>query len=215
MSALQNLMEKSQYEDELGLYDVEGDVLPFWTTDKYLCIAATDKETIDFLEETIKKLLARNGISESESPSEGLDVNEALDMIEHSGIKTNTIERDQIHFALYQLKYFMKDEKMYAPTAKAIRSAAVSTIRKFFRNVDELPGGLKKEDLMFHIQINDGGEKRDPYFVVFIEKKPGIEELFHKAFTADLDVDEEGWCIKFDLPQEYLREALNEFMMNA
>ena len=108
----------------------------------------------------------------------------------------------------------MKDKAQAPEAAKAIKSAAISTIRNFFKGL-EIPGGLSKSDLRFHVQINDGGEDKDPYFMFFISKAPGIQELFHKAFSADIEVDDEGWCTKFALPQDYLRQALNEFMMNA
>lgn len=143
-----------------------------------------------------------------------MTIDEALDVIEHSGRKTNSIQRNQISFALYELKYIMKDKAQAPEAAKAIKSAAISTIRNFFKGL-EIPGGLSKADLRFHIQINDGGDDHNPYFMFFIHKAPGIEELFKKAFTADIDVDEDGWCTKFALPQDYLRQALNEFMMNV
>ena len=108
----------------------------------------------------------------------------------------------------------MKDKAQAPEAAKAIKSAAISTIRNFFKGL-EIPGGLSKADLRFHVQINDGGEDKDPYFMFFIHKTPGIEELFKKAFSADIEVDDEGWCTKFALPQDYLRQALNEFMMNV
>ena len=143
-----------------------------------------------------------------------MTIDEALDAIEASGRKTNTIQRNQISFSLAPLKWTMKEKTQVGPTAKAIRAAAVSTIRNFFKGL-EIPGGLSKEDLRFHVQINDNGDDKDPYFMFFIHKAPGIEELFKKAFSADIDVDEEGWCTKFALPQDYLRQALNEFMMNV
>lgn len=143
-----------------------------------------------------------------------MTIDEALDVIEQSGRQTNSIQRNQISFALYELKYIMKDKAQAPEAAKAIKSAAISTIRNFFKGL-EIPGGLSKADLRFHVQINDGGEDKDPYFMFFINKAPGIEELFKKAFSADIEVDDEGWCTKFALPQDYLRQALNEFMMNA
>ena len=143
-----------------------------------------------------------------------MTIDEALDVIENSGRKTNSIQRNQISFSLAPLKWTMKEKTQVAPTAKGIRSAAVSTIRNFFKGI-EIPGGLSKADLRFHVQINDNGDDKDPYFMIFIHKAPGIEELFKKAFTADIEVDKDGWCTKFALPQDYLRAALNEFLMNV
>ncbi len=143
-----------------------------------------------------------------------MTIDEALDVIEDSGRKTNSIQRNQISFALYELRYIMKDKAMAPVAAKAIKSAAISTIRNFFKGL-EIPGGLSKTDLRFHLQINNGGDDKDPYFMFFISKAPGTVELFKKAFSADIDVDDEGWCTKFALPQDYLRAALNEFMMNV
>lgn len=143
-----------------------------------------------------------------------MTIDEALDVIEQSGRTTNSIQRNQISFALYELKYIMKDKAQAPEAAKAIKTAAISTIRNFFKGL-EIPGSLSKADLRFHVQINDGGEDKDPHFMFFISKAPGIQELFKKAFSADIEVDDEGWCTKFALPQDYLRQALNEFMMNV
>ena len=60
------LLNKSSYEDELGLYDIEGNIRNFWTVKNYFTIA-TEGDEIDFIEETIKKLLARFGVTESKT----------------------------------------------------------------------------------------------------------------------------------------------------
>lgn len=70
------LLNKSSYEDELGLYDIEGNIRNFWTVKNYFTIA-TEGDEIDFIEETIKKLLARFGVTESKS-EEGTVLKESL-----------------------------------------------------------------------------------------------------------------------------------------
>lgn len=145
---------------------------------------------------------------------EKMTIDEALDVIEFSGRKTNSIQRNQINFSLRDLRYIMKDKALASEANKAIRSATVSTIRNFFKGLEISSGGLTKDDLRFYLGINDVEEDKDPYFIFSISKAPGIKVLFRKAFSADIDVDEEGWCTKFALPQDYLRQALNEFLMN-
>jgi len=70
------LLNKSAYEDELGLYDIEGNILQYWTVKNYFTIA-TEGDEIDFIEETIKKLLARFGVTESQT-EEGTVLKESL-----------------------------------------------------------------------------------------------------------------------------------------
>ena len=70
------LLNKSSYEDELGLYDIEGNIRNFWTVKNYFTIA-TEGDEIDFIEETIKKLLARFGVTESKT-EEGTVLKESL-----------------------------------------------------------------------------------------------------------------------------------------
>ena len=73
---ISTLLNKSAYEDELGLYDIEGNILQYWTVKNYFTIA-TEGDEIDLLEETIKKLLARFGVTESKS-EEGTVLKESL-----------------------------------------------------------------------------------------------------------------------------------------
>ena len=75
-SCISELLKKSNYEDELGLYDIEGDIVQYWTVKEYFTIA-TEGDEIDLLEETIKKLLARFGVTESKS-EEGTVLKESL-----------------------------------------------------------------------------------------------------------------------------------------
>ena len=70
------LLNKTAYEDELGLYDIEGDILQFWTVKNYFTIA-TEGDEINLIEETVKKLLARFGVTESKS-GEGTVLKESL-----------------------------------------------------------------------------------------------------------------------------------------
>lgn len=75
-SCISELLKKSEYEDELGLYDIEDDIIQYWTVKEYFTIAAQDKEEIDFIEETIKKVLKRFGLGESKT-EDGKPINES------------------------------------------------------------------------------------------------------------------------------------------
>ena len=76
VQGISTLLNKSTYEDELGLYDIEGNILQYWNVKNYFTIA-TEGDEIDLLEETIKKLLARFGVTESKS-EEGTVLKESL-----------------------------------------------------------------------------------------------------------------------------------------
>lgn len=81
VQGISTLLNKSAYEDELGLYDIEGNILQYWNVKNYFTIA-TEGDEIDLLEETIKKLLARFGVTESKS-EEGTVLKESLKDMNH------------------------------------------------------------------------------------------------------------------------------------
>lgn len=62
-SAFSEVLNKPVYEDELGLYDVEGNINGFWTVNEYFTVAAEETETIDIAEDTIKSLAQRLGLN--------------------------------------------------------------------------------------------------------------------------------------------------------
>lgn len=63
LSAFSEVLNKSEYEDELGLYDVEGNINGFWTVNEYFTVAAEASETIDIIEDTIRSLAQRLGLN--------------------------------------------------------------------------------------------------------------------------------------------------------
>lgn len=63
LSAFSEVLNKPEYEDELGLYDVEGNINGFWTVNEYFTVGAEETETIDIIEDTIRSLAQRIGLN--------------------------------------------------------------------------------------------------------------------------------------------------------
>lgn len=121
----------------------------------------------------------------------------------------NRAQRSQIQFSLDPIKWIMMTDEEARTARDEIKKSVVSTIRRF-----QFPENIDVQKLMFSFELKDSEEK-DPYFVFDIWLSPGIKSIFTKAFSADIEVNDEGECTSLKLPEGFLFEALNEFVDNA
>lgn len=120
----------------------------------------------------------------------------------------NRAQRSQIQFSLDPIKWIMMTDDEARAAREEIKKSVVGTLRRF-----PFPQNVDVQDLMFSFELKDP-EDEDPYFVFDVWKKPGIKSLFTKAFTADIEVNDEGECTSLKVPDGFLSQALNEFVDN-
>lgn len=171
-------------------------------------------DALDYMtEEYGKKSM---GIEESNGNS--MNKYHALQILRESGMRVekidekidtgNRAQRSQIQFSLDPIKWIMMTDEEARSAREKIKRSVVSTIRRF-----PFPQDVDVQDLMFSFELKDSDEK-DPYFVFDIWKKPGIESLFTKAFSADIEVNDDGECTSLKVPDGFLSLALIEFVDN-
>ena len=120
----------------------------------------------------------------------------------------NRAQRSQIQFSLDPIKWIMMTDESARSAREEIKKSVVGTIRRF-----PFPQDVDVQDLMFSFELKDP-EGKDPYFVFNVWKKPGIKNLFTKAFTADIEVNDEGECTSLKVPGGFLYQAIIEFLDN-
>ena len=147
-----------------------------------------------------------------------MDKNKAFKILKEAGkrvvkidekIETgNRAQRSQIQFSLDPIKWIMMTDESARSAREEIKKSVVGTIRRF-----PFPQDVDVQDLMFSFELKDP-EGKDPYFVFDVWKKPGIKSLFTKAFTADIEVNDDGECTSLKVPGGFLYQAIIEFLDN-
>ena len=120
----------------------------------------------------------------------------------------NYAQRSQIQFSLDPIKWIMMTDEEARSARDEIKRNVVRTLIRF-----PFPQNVDVQDLMFSFELKDP-EDKDPYFVFDVWKKPGIKSLFTKAFSADIEVNDEGECTSLKVPEGFLSQALSEFVDN-
>ena len=131
-----------------------------------------------------------------------------VEKIEEKISTGNRAQRSQIQFSLNPIKWIMMTDEEARSAREEIKRSVVSTIRRF-----PFPENVDVQNLMFSFELKDSDEK-DPYFVFTVWVKPGIKSIFTKAFTADIEVNDEGECTSLKVPEGFLSQALIEFVDN-
>lgn len=131
-----------------------------------------------------------------------------VERIEEKIDTENRAQRSQIQFSLDPIKWIMMTDESARTAREEIKRSVVGTIRRF-----PFPQDVNVQDLMFSFELKDP-EGEDPYFVFDVWEKPGIKSIFTKAFTADIEVNDEGECTSLKVPDGFLSQALSEFVDN-
>jgi hypothetical protein len=120
----------------------------------------------------------------------------------------NHAQRSQIQFSLDPIKWIMMTDEEARSARDEIKRSVVRTLSRF-----PFPQDVDVQNLMFYFALKDSDD-RDPYFFFDVSEKPGIKSLFTKAFSADIEVNDDGECTSLKVPEEFLTQALIEFVDN-